>query len=108
MSCDRASSAVREEHLFWETLKKEGEELELRYARDLPDDTPRFILGHIAEFEKDVARYCFSGTRGRILDAGCGNGNLLMHALKMHPGSIKSYTGMDFSMNMLFPGKSEI
>jgi len=92
---------AREERLFWEGLKKEGSEVELRYARDLPDDAPAFIIRHLMEFEEEVSRFCFEGGKGLVLDAGCGNGNLLMHALRIYPDSIFDYVGIDFSRNML-------
>jgi len=94
-------SALKEEYEFWENLHKEGDGLDLRYARDLPDDTPEFILDLLARFEEDVTDFCFSGAGGRVLDAGCGNGNLLMRAIRMFPQCHMSYVGMDFSKNML-------
>jgi len=84
--------------VFWERLEKNGVDVELKYARDLPDDTPEFILHTLAEFERDVAEFCFSGAKGLILDAGCGNGNLLMRAM---PSLNANYVGTDFSKNML-------
>lgn len=91
-------SLQKEEHVFWERLEKNGVEVELKYARDLPDDTPEFILHTLTEFERDVAEFCFSGAEGLVLDAGCGNGNLLMRAL---PSLKANYVGTDFSKNML-------
>lgn len=91
-------SLQREEQEFWECLEKKGVEVELKYARDLPDDTPEFILRMLAEFERDVAEFCFAGAEGLVLDAGCGNGNLLMRA---RPSLNADYIGTDFSENML-------
>lgn len=91
-------SLQKEEHEFWECLEKNGVEVELKYARDLPDDTPKFILRMLSEFERDVAAFCFNGAKGRVLDAGCGNGNLLFRSL---PYLQAQYVGMDFSRNML-------
>lgn len=91
-------SLQREEQEFWERLEKNGVEVELKYARDLPDNTPEFILRMLAEFEGDVAEFCFSGAEGLVLDAGCGNGNLLMRAI---PSLKADYVGTDFSSNML-------
>lgn len=91
-------SLQKEEQAFWERLEKNGDELELKYARDLPDDTPKLILRMLAEFERDVAEFCFSDAKGLVLDAGCGNGNLLMRAL---PSLEANYVGTDFSKNML-------
>ena len=71
-----------EELEFWESQKRCGEEIDLKLARDLPDDTPDFILKMMGDFEEDAANFCFSGAQGRVLDAGCGNGNLLLRALK--------------------------
>lgn len=88
----------KDEQEFWECLKKEGDEVELKYARDLPDDTPDFILRMLAEFEDEVADFCFADAKGSVLDAGCGNANLLMRS--MLPASAR-YIGMDFSKNML-------
>ncbi|HSD57546.1 MAG TPA: methyltransferase domain-containing protein [Methanotrichaceae archaeon] len=98
-SCDEETMRLqKEEQVFWERLEKNGVEVELKYARDLPDDTPKFILQMLAEFEGDVAEFCFSGAEGLVLDAGCGNGNLLMRAL---PSLEADYVGTDFSRNML-------
>ncbi|MCX6673085.1 MAG: class I SAM-dependent methyltransferase [Methanothrix sp.] len=98
----------KEELDFWEGQKRCGDEMDLKLARDLPDDTPDFILKMMGDFEDEAARFCFSGAHGRVLDAGCGNGNLLLRALI---NDINSRTkaedpalriiGMDFSGNML-------
>jgi len=99
-----------EELEFWESQKRCGEEIDLKLARDLPDDTPDFILRMMGDFEEDAARFCFSGAHGRVLDAGCGNGNLLIRALNerrsrknMDGQALQALevVGMDFSANML-------
>jgi ubiquinone/menaquinone biosynthesis C-methylase UbiE len=96
-----------EELEFWESQKRCGEEIDLKLARDLPDDTPDFILKMMGDFEEDAADFCFSGAQGRVLDAGCGNGNLLLRALKNKKSQAKAerealqIIGMDFSGNML-------
>lgn len=99
-----------EELEFWESQKRCGEEIDLKLARDLPDDTPDFILRMMDDFEEEAARFCFSGARGRVLDAGCGNGNLLIRALNDERSRKKidaqahqalEVVGMDFSANML-------
>jgi len=79
--------------------------VDLKLARDLPDDTPEFILRMLTDFERDVSSFCFSGAEGLVLDAGCGNGNLLLRAL-CDEGSLQRagktrFIGMDFSRNML-------
>lgn len=106
MGCSITKSCVqqKEELDFWEELRKSGEETDLKYARDLPNDTPKFILRMLSEFESDVAEFCFGDASGAVLDAGCGNGNLLMRAFcrpaqKMR--KLRKYTGLDFSRNML-------
>ncbi|MFB3764568.1 MAG: class I SAM-dependent methyltransferase [Methanotrichaceae archaeon] len=93
---------------FWEKLKKNGEETDLKYARDLPDNTPKFILEMLSEFENEVAEFCLGDASGSVLDAGCGNGNILMKSLGSGNISIgqpaqkmRRYTGLDFSRNML-------
>jgi len=92
---------------FWEGQKRCGEEIDLKLARDLPDDTPDFILKMMADFEEKAADFCFSGAQGRVLDAGCGNGNLALRALKNEKRREKTenlplqIVGMDFSGNML-------
>ena len=86
---------------FWEELRKSGEETDLKYARDLPDDTPKLILRMLAEFESDVAEFSFGDANGAILDAGCGNGNLLMRSLSQPTQKTRKYAGLDFSRNML-------
>jgi ubiquinone/menaquinone biosynthesis C-methylase UbiE len=100
----------QEELEFWESQKRCGDEIDLKLARDLPDDTPDFILRMMGDFEEEAAKFCFSGAHGRVLDAGCGNGNLLIRALKdrRSRGSQKNrasqnlkVVGMDFSANML-------
>lgn len=101
-----AKSLQKQELEFWENLLKSGEEIDLRYARDLPDDTPSFILGILAQFERMVAEFSFGGCSGLVLDAGCGNGNILMRAMSLTSGKKPSdeqvrYVGLDFSRNML-------
>ena len=97
----------KEELDFWEGQKRCGDEMDLKLARDLPDDTPDFILKMMGDFEDEAARFCFSGAEGRVLDAGCGNGNLLMRSLKNENGiavadrAALQVIGMDFSGNML-------
>ncbi len=92
---------------FWEGQKRCGEEVDLKLARDLPDDTPDFILEMMDDFEEEAARFCFSGAQGLVLDAGCGSGNLILRALKNEKcGDKKGRTalqvvGIDFSGNML-------
>ncbi|HNX39344.1 MAG TPA: class I SAM-dependent methyltransferase [Methanothrix sp.] len=112
----------REELDFWECQSRCGDDADLKMARDLPEDTPDFILKMMAEFEEEAARFCFSGASGVVLDAGCGNGNLLLRALckgegdagqrdapdaakatakaRAAPGGFRA-VGMDFSKNML-------
>ena len=92
-------SRYKDERRFWEDLRKGGDEVELKYARDLPDDTPEFILKTLISFEDDVTRFCFDEASGRVLDAGCGNGNLLMRSRRGFSGF--TYVGLDFSRNML-------
>jgi len=96
----------KEELDFWEGQKRCGDEMDLKLARDLPDDTPDFILKMMGEFEEEAARFCFFGAQGRVLDAGCGNGNLLLQAMKKECCRKKEspplqIIGMDFSGNML-------
>src|SRR5271157_5317599 len=99
-------SLQKQELEFWENLEKSGEEIDLRYARDLPDDTPEFILRMLAQFEREVAEFSFGGCSGLVLDAGCGNGNILVRAMSQTCSKkpIKErirYVGLDFSRNML-------
>lgn len=100
-------SPQKEEQEFWERQKRCGDEIDLKLARDLPDETPDFILKIMGDFEEEASRFCFSGAQGRVLDAGCGNGNLLLRALKNEKGKAKAKSpalqiiGMDFSGNML-------
>jgi len=101
------SRLQKEELEFWERQKRCGDEIDLKLARDLPDGTPDFILKIMGDFEEEAARFCFSGMRGRVLDAGCGNGNLLLRALKNEKSKAEAKSpalqiiGMDFSSNML-------
>jgi len=102
-SNQKAACLQKEELMFWERQNKSGDEVDLKLARDLPDDTPEFILRMLTDFEKDAAKFCFSGARGRILDAGCGNGNLAQRALRYETTEMEAvkFLGMDFSRNML-------
>jgi SAM-dependent methyltransferase len=99
-------SIQKQERAFWESQRKSGEEINLRYARDLPDDTPEFILRMMSHFEEEVARFSFEGCFGRVLDAGCGNGNILVRSstltngISPYNGSVR-FVGLDFSRNML-------
>lgn len=92
---------VKTEMEFWEKLEKNGDNLDLRYARDIPDDAPQYIISHIEEFERDVAKFCYNGANGLILDAGCGCGNLMVDALSSNPSVFKGCVGLDFSRQML-------
>lgn len=86
---------------YWEQQALSSDE-PLKISRVLPENTPEFISKMMAEFESDVVKFCFDGGRsGLILDAGCGTGNILIHALKLYPESNLSYIGLDFSRNML-------
>ena len=100
---EKAAHLQKKELEFWETLKKSGEDVELKLARDLPDNTPDFILSMLSGFERDVAEFCFANCEGLILDAGCGNGNLLLKALSNGCSNDHAtrFIGMDFSRNML-------
>jgi SAM-dependent methyltransferase len=102
-SGERHECLQKEELEFWERQTRCGEDVDLKLARDLPDDTPDFILRMLSDFEKDAACFCFAGAEGRVLDAGCGNGNLLLRALgdERCGGKITEIVGMDFSRNML-------
>lgn len=97
----------REELDFWEAQTRCGDAIDLKLARDLPDDTPDYILDMMENFEEQASEFCFFGARGRVLDAGCGNGNLLLRALKKEKGRgddgqlALQAVGMDFSGNML-------
>lgn len=96
----------REELDFWEAQTRCGEAVDLKLARDLPDDTPDYILKMMEDFEEEVSKFCFSGARGRVLDAGCGNGNLLLRTLGRDNAGVAGrpvlqMVGMDFSRNML-------
>jgi len=97
----------KEELAFWEEQRRSGSDCDLKMARDLPDDAPEFILQLQREFEERAAAFCFAGSKGMVLDAGCGNGNLLLKALGR--GMIESddsrVIGMDFSSNMLSRAK---
>ncbi len=97
------SRLQKEEMEFWERQKRCGEESDLKMARDLPDDTPDLIMRMVDDFEKEAAKFSFSGARGRVLDAGCGNGNLTIRALKkdLAENGGCEFVGMDFSRNML-------
>lgn len=107
MSLQRDCYLDREELDFWEAQKRFGETVDLKLARDLPDDTPDYILKIMEDFEEEASKFCFSGARGRVLDAGCGNGNLLLRALKRDRSECRNrqpawrVVGMDFSGNML-------
>jgi ubiquinone/menaquinone biosynthesis C-methylase UbiE len=112
-TCDfdgSVESPQRKELVFWEALRKSGDEVDLKLARDLPDDAPVFILRMLTEFEMEAAEFCFGGAGGLVLDAGCGNGNLLLRALEKENGAkakkadskvATRLVGMDFSCNML-------
>ena len=95
----------KQELQFWEHLSKDGDGIDLRYARDLPDETPEFILKMLSQFEDQVTEFSFQGCSGLVLDAGCGNGNILLRAVRRTSGnpnqSPVKYVGLDFSRNML-------
>lgn len=86
---------------YWAHLEKEDIELELKYVRDLPDNPPEYILKTLTEFEVDVTKNFSDGCSGLILGARCGNGNILMCALKLFPDVKIDYVGLDFVKNVL-------
>ena len=104
------SDLDRDELEFLECQKRCGDYVDLKMARDLPDDAPDYILKMMGDFEEEVASFCFSEATGRVLDAGCGNGNLLLRAMKCDQFQKRKnpkdraalqIVGMDFSINML-------
>src|SRR5512136_1906652 len=106
VSTTKHKSLQKQELDFWDHLKKNGREIDLRYARDLPDETPQFILKMLAQFEDQVAQFSFEGCSGLVSDAGCGNGNIMLRAMSQMPNKRDSqspvrYVGLDFSKNML-------
>jgi len=56
-SNQKAACLQKEELMFWERQNKSGDEVDLKLARDLPDDTPEFILRMLTDFEKDAANF---------------------------------------------------
>ncbi len=86
---------------YWDNLQKRGVEVNLKYSRDLPDDTPGYGLKILTQFEIEVSGFAFDGCSGLFLDAGCGTGNLYLHALQLFPGISIEYVGMDISESML-------
>lgn len=85
---------------YWEKQAVSSDD-PLRIVRTFPEDTPRFVRDVFNEFEADVARFCFEGFSGSVLDAGCGTGEILIHALRLYPESDFRYVGLDFSENIL-------
>jgi ubiquinone/menaquinone biosynthesis C-methylase UbiE len=73
---------------------------------------PQFILNMLSQFEEEVAQFSFEGCSGSVLDAGCGNGNILLRVasrLSGHPSQNPvRYVGLDFSKNMLSMAASRI
>ena len=85
---------------YWEEEAVSSDD-PLKVSRTLPADTPRFIINIFNEFEANVARFCFEGSFGLVLDAGCGTGEILIQALRVCPELTVNYVGLDFSENML-------
>ena len=94
-------STDRSQKEKWEHLTRTGNNQELKYGRDLPDDTPEQILKYYDEFEDHVTELSFEGVSGLLLDAGCGNGNLVGRAIESGFTKSINYVGLDFSENML-------
>lgn len=88
------------EKKYWEEQALSSDDA-LKIVRTLPEDTPEFILKLMTEFEIDVARFCFEGFSGLVLDAGCGTGEILIHALRLYPETNINYVGLDFSEKIL-------
>jgi SAM-dependent methyltransferase len=97
----REDGPRKEEKRYWDSVRKSGKRLDLKYSRGLPDDSSDFVLNVFAEFERDVAMFCFKAARGRILDAGCGSGDILIRALNIPTTDSATYVGIDFSTLML-------
>jgi len=85
---------------FWESLKKRGPKQDIAYARNLPDRTPLFLLEMFLKLETKIAEFCWHEASGIILDAGCGNGELLFRSPTPQSRQIQ-YVGIDFADNML-------
>jgi len=92
---------------YWNRLASEISN-DKQLGRALPDDAPEFIVKWVSEFEKDISTYCLNDHAGLLLDAGCGNANLLMHALNLFPKKNITYVGLDFSKKMLDRGIAQV
>ena len=79
----KTNTPRRREKQFWDSKKRSEERSDVKYARYLPGGIPVFVLCPLALFEREIAGFCFTGAHGRVLDAGCGNGNILIRALAL-------------------------
>jgi ubiquinone/menaquinone biosynthesis C-methylase UbiE len=85
---------------YWDKLATAIND-DINLARALPNDAPEFLTKWVSAFEVDVAEFYLENFSGVLLDAGCGNGNLLVHAMRLPSWSKMSYIGIDFSLKMI-------
>jgi len=92
--------------IYWEKLALNQKDV-LLCSRALLEDTPEPIQKYVLNFEKEVSKFSFDGSLGKILDAGCGTSNLYVHCYKKLLKSDISYIGLDLSINMLIRGLNQ-
>jgi ubiquinone/menaquinone biosynthesis C-methylase UbiE len=72
---------------------------ELDVGRGVYHDVPREIAAHLEATEEQLADVCATSLSGLALDAGCGNGNVLVRVLS-RTRSVR-FVGLDLSHGML-------
>ncbi len=72
----------REELAFWERQRRCGDDCDLKMARDLPDDTPQFILRLQKESEERAAAFSFAGSKGMAWMQGAAMGSCSLQPLR--------------------------
>jgi ubiquinone/menaquinone biosynthesis C-methylase UbiE len=76
---------------------------DLHVARWIYHDAPPEIIAHLNAMEERLAYICAAVFSGRVLDVGCGNGNVLVRLL---PKTKRArFVGLDLSSRMLVRAK---
>ncbi len=84
---------------YWEERSKNGGS-DISLARDIRVPLHGKIAEDYQNYERMMAHFCWDGSQGLVLDAGCGPGNLYYLGREFCNGKIE-YVGMDYVYGFL-------
>jgi len=84
---------------YWEKRSENGAS-DLSLARDVRVPLHGKIAEDYRNYERMMARFCWDGAHGLLLDAGCGPGNLYDQGKEFCHGQVE-YAGMDYVYGFL-------